>query len=136
MGILRVFFCVSLLSLFSNASMAALPPLEQEERESDASHIVEGTVVEVSEWVQYLASGSVIHHKEAALKISQSLKGDLAVGEVARVHYQRIQLPEGFTGNIGQNTLPNVGDTIHVYARNCRIPNCLIALEPNGIEKK
>lgn len=128
--------------LFSGLIFAAIPPLSSETRELYASHIAEGTVVEVDQKLVN-AHGEDPEFKDwhfvAHVKVSKFVKAELyseQEAEQIQVKYWKpAKRPHGWTGAQGQNGWMAQGDEVRLYMSKARELDTYDLLTPNGFEK-
>jgi hypothetical protein len=122
------FLCLLLLGV--GLAWAALPPLSDEERTQQSSHIVEGTVVNVSS-TEVAVSGGVDREYRLNVRVNNQLKGTLPANQaISVVLRQTARRPAGWTGPQGQNEIPVQGQSVRFFLQAQQ--KDYRALEPNG----
>lgn len=130
----RIFALLALVITTSIAN-AALPPLREEERRADASHIVTGNVASVTmhekprgeAWSDYIYT--------VVMTISGVEKGlDISVGQTFTFTYWKWgKHPMGWCGNSGQYSMIHPGENIRAYV--VKRDEGYELLTPNGFTK-
>jgi hypothetical protein len=150
LGVLGGLLVVVLLNLAVGVqpACAALPPLSPQTLEKESAYIIVGTVKGVTSKdvstnqggnCQYVATVEVkkVEKKLFTLSLENSSEqlsspdDDLKPGDNIDVHYwQAGRRPQGWTGPVGQSSLPSVGMTIRLFLT--EEDDGFHLLEPNG----
>lgn len=122
-----------ILMLVAPLALAAIPPLSQEQRSEQATHILEGRVLTLKkELVQKN------WHYTARVKVFKFTKAELfseQEAEVVTVKYWKMgPRPTGWTGGQGQNGQMFQGDQVRMYMVSAGEPDTYSLLMPNGWE--
>ena len=119
--------------LVAQVVLAAVPPLSQEAREQQATHIMEGRVLTLKKelvdknW-HYTARVEVLKFTKVELFSEQE-------AEVATVKYWKTgPRPSGWAGPQGQNGQMSQGDQVRMYVVSADEPDTYSLLMPNGWE--
>lgn len=120
-----------ILLLLALPVMAALPPLDQQERIEHSDLICEAQVLSVSRQKKFVKNGFNYHYN-LELKILDVRKGELAQKQLQVFFKTTGARPSGWAGPQGQNRVPSKGVIGLFYLRGGSGQYSL--LEPNGWE--
>ena len=127
--------------MLSGILLAALPPLSESERESQAKHIFEGVVREVR--AQLVSDGDSLNRQDwqytAQVFIHKVLKGDLEEKtSIDIVFWNPSKRPWIWVGSQGQDQIPDLGNKGRFFVDEVGStvigPGPLSLLTPNGWE--
>jgi hypothetical protein len=129
------FLSVPVLFVSLLAVHAALPPLDESERQSQSTHIVVGRVEGVYTTVKTSRPGHENTHYLAEVTVRAIRKGaGVDTGSVLYAHYWRAsRRPAGWAGSGGQRSQIETGDTIRLYLKRDNAGRFTV-LDPNGAE--
>lgn len=120
--------------VFALASNAALPPLEQEDREAYSSNIITGTVVDMTVKAEKRGYQSVDNIYTVVIAPTSVEKGDDASSHVSFRFWRASMRPDGWCGPSGQYGMMKIGDTIRAYMYKNEDGSYEL-IEPNGFDK-
>ncbi len=126
---------LSSLVLAAGIGFAALPDLNQADRESMANLIVKGKVVKVTKTLQDVGHGDQDWVFTAALEVSTVQKGDQELGLLEITYSKPAKRPKNWVGPQGQKLLPRVNDEGVFYLQPMNSTTAWRLLEPNGWDK-
>lgn len=137
---LKIVLSLSLL-LATQVALAAIPPMNNEMREMQASHIVEGKVIKL-EKVLIKTHGEDPEFKDwnftAHVDISQFIKGEtmaeMAVETITVKYWKSARRPRGWTGSQGQNSGMSEGNQVRLFMTKDTDSGTYQLLIPNGWE--
>lgn len=120
-----------ILMLVAPLALAAIPPLSEEAREEQATHIIEGRVLTLK---KELVEKN--WHYTARVKVLKFVKAELfseQEAEVVTVKYWKMgPRPTGWSGAQGQNGQMFQGDRVRMYMVSAGEPDTYSLLMPNG----
>ena len=126
--------------LTAQLALAALPPMDQEQREIMSQVVFDGTVGRVKSEIQTAPDGPLVHTDRVFttdIKVSKVDKGDIAVGDTVKIRYWKpAKRQRGWVGSQGQNMLPKPGDQGRFYTISMDSEEGVLGLlEPTGWDR-
>lgn len=127
--------------LGTQLALAAIPPLSEEMREAEASHIIEGKVLQLHADL-LLARGENTEfqdwHYTALVEVRQFIKAatmaEIATETIQVNYWKPAKRPQNWTGPQGQNDRMLIGDEVRLFMKKDPESDEYHLLTPNGFE--
>lgn len=131
----RLFLLLGFFLLTAGPALAALPPLDNSERQAESNLIVRGEIVSVDSRKKRTKLGYSDLEMVLGIKVLECQKGDIEPGATVYIHcWTAEERPEGWVGDGGQRPRPRQGDQGLFYAE--ERDDQLHLLHPNGWERE
>ena len=128
-------FLLSLFFLCAGSASAALPPVDDAERQERSDRIVRGEIRAIYTRKRKKRDDFVDLELVLEVLVKESLKGGSAEGETIYIHCWTVEKrPERWVGDGGQRPLPGEGDT-GVFFMEESGSGVFRLLEPNGWDR-
>lgn len=128
--LILTFFLVSAAPAF-----AALPPLDNAERQAESNIVVRGEIVSIEARKKHKRSGYSDLEMVLGIEIAECIKGGLEPGTIVYIQcWVADQRPDGWAGDGGQRPRPGKGDKGTFYAE--ERDGKLHLLTPNGWDRE
>jgi hypothetical protein len=127
----RILLILGFFFLAAAPAMAALPPLDDAQRQAESNVVVRGEIVRIESRKKRIRWGYSNREMILSVKISECTKGGLEVGTVVFLQcWAADDRPDGWVGDGGQRPTPREGDKGLFYAE--ERDGKLHLLHPNG----